>query len=593
MISIPATISLLALLAVPAVVVLHLFRRRHRPRVVSAVFLWREPGRAPAAGRKLDRLRRSASLLLEAAAAALLALAFAGLTFPGAGDPRHLVAVLDASASMSARGADGPSAAARAADLVRERVAALPSGSRVTLIESGPRAKILSGPAAFPADAVSALARYDPRDASHDLTPALALALEISREGRVLLLTDLFEPDALPPEVEVLSVGEPARNVAIASAERARGGEGEKERARLAVRSYSDETERRTLSVRAAGETVLERAIEIEPSGRTALAFDLPPGSPAIEVALDSDALAIDDRALLVPEPRRTLRVASTLPEETSRALALAGPRGGIGRLLALVPDSEESPPGAAHFLLAPRPPDSGAALVLSIESADGERRDFAPPFLTDKRHPLLDGVTLDGVVWSVSTAVSLGGLPLVSAGNEPIMTEGDAGGRRVFRLNLDPARSNLARSPDWPILLLNAAEMKRRELPGPARANLVSGEPLVYRGEDEAAFVLAREPGEDEREVPARGGVLVVDDPGPPGLVRLSARGKALAEFAIRFADPAESDLRGRRPGRREARAALLEIDAEESRSAAGLLLAALLLALVDWFVLARRREP
>ncbi|MFT5150183.1 MAG: Ca-activated chloride channel family protein, partial [Planctomycetota bacterium] len=128
--------GLLALLAVPAVVGLHLFRRRFQPRVVSAVFLWDTLDRAAVAGRKREPLHRSASFWCELFAALLLGLAVAGPRGCGVGEAQHLVVVLDASASMAAT-IEGESAIDRARQKIEDRLEALPRGSRATLIASG------------------------------------------------------------------------------------------------------------------------------------------------------------------------------------------------------------------------------------------------------------------------------------------------------------------------------------------------------------------------------------------------------------------------------------------------------------------------
>ena len=58
--------------------------------------------------------------------------------------------------------------------------------------------------------------------------PTVALGLQISEAGAVLLITDSFEPSRYPPEVEILSLGQPVPNVAITHATRSREEEGEK-----------------------------------------------------------------------------------------------------------------------------------------------------------------------------------------------------------------------------------------------------------------------------------------------------------------------------------------------------------------------------
>ncbi|MFP5405628.1 MAG: hypothetical protein ACLGHY_04590, partial [Gammaproteobacteria bacterium] len=50
--------GLVALAGIPAIVAIHLFRRRFRPRPATALFLWAAPERVPSAGRRRHRLLR-------------------------------------------------------------------------------------------------------------------------------------------------------------------------------------------------------------------------------------------------------------------------------------------------------------------------------------------------------------------------------------------------------------------------------------------------------------------------------------------------------------------------------------------------------
>jgi hypothetical protein len=164
----------------------------------------------------------SASFWCELLASAALALAFAGPRASCAGgSAEHLVVVLDSSASMGAV-VDGRTLRDKAVELVRERIDALGRGSRVTLVRSGPRPSLVAGPAAFPGDARERLSEWHPLAARHDLHPALALALELAGAGKVLVITDHYEPDEWPAAVELVSVGAPADNLAITHATRTR-----------------------------------------------------------------------------------------------------------------------------------------------------------------------------------------------------------------------------------------------------------------------------------------------------------------------------------------------------------------------------------
>ncbi len=600
-------LGLFALLAVPAVLALHLFRRRFRPRPVSAIFLWQAEDRTSLAGRKREPLRSSASLWCELFAALALSLALAGPRACGAGEADHLVVVLDDSASMSAVGAAesaavgaAESAAARARALVRERMDALAARSRVTLIASGSPPVLLAGPAAFPEEAQAALDAWDPSRGRHDLSPAVALGLQLAGDGSVLLVTDRHEPDRYPPEVALAALGTPLDNVAITHAARARvrGDEpGEVvERVFLTVSAFTTEPVRARVALGAPGDLLHERELVLEPGGREHLSFELPEGAPTIEARIEADALVIDDRATLAPVPPRTVALYSTLPPSLEAFLGVRSgvdSPGRVDRWLAIVPDSiDAGSPDAAHLVLCSAPPAAAGAggrsrpWALALEAQGAERADLIGPFLAERRHPLLEGVTLQGIVWSAEPDRALPGAPLVSAGDLPLLTEEHAGGRTLWHVNIDPLRSSLQRSPEWPILLGNAAEARRRELPGPESANVAVGERFTYRGDGDTTYVLAGEG--TERAIRARE-ALVIDGIARPGRYELRANGEPLCAIGVSFCDAAESDLRVLGAGERESNRAFSAIRSGLGRLEMALLLAALALVVLDWIVLGR----
>jgi hypothetical protein len=598
-------LGLLTLLAVPAVVALHLFRRRFERRPVSALFLWRVDDRQPVAGRRRDPLVASASFWCELLAALALALAFAGPRAACAGGvAEHLVVVLDSSASMNVV-VDQARVRDRAAQAVLQRVDALRRGSRVTLVASGPRPNLVAGPAAFPVEARKQLEAWQPGSAHHDLQPALALALELAGAGRVLLVTDHFEPELWPERVEVLSVGAPADNFGLAHAARSREtgpGGAPVDKVFLTVASFARAPRRLEVRATVGEQPLATKRLDIEAGARAHLAFEVPTTVGPVAITLPDDALANDNRALLAPPVARTLALASLLDESDERALGLcAGGERNIARWLSLVPMSTEAGGRDAAHLTLSRGAELGAAnWDASFARQGSQRRDLIGPFLAERSHRLLDGVTLEGIVWSIDPEFALPGAPLVSAGNQPILTEERLGERVIWHFNLDPARSSLQRSPDWPILLANMAELRRAFLPGPERTNLVVGETFRYRpgseratqvGDAVALYVLEgplASTHNRQRDVPALEAV-VVDGLEDPGFYRLSFAGRAVAEFALSFLDAAESDARGMLPGRREATLGNARVDAELSWIEFALIAAALALCGADWWVLQR----
>ncbi len=599
-------LGLIALLAVPGVVALHLYRRRFAPRAVSGLFLWRVDDRVPLAGRKRERLINSTSFWCEVLAALFLALAFAGPRAACApGRAEHLVVVLDSSASMEAL-VDGKATSARAREVVEQRVDALGRGSRVTIVRSGPRPALVAGPAAFTSEALERVAEWRALAARHDLQPAVALALEFAGGGKVLLVTDHYEPEAWPASVELISVGAPAANLALTHAARSREFDAqgkEIERVFVSVTSFAPSPQHIEVRASSAGRVIAKKSIDLEPAARAHLSFELAEGTGVVEIALPDDALALDNTALLAPPAARTLALFSTLEDDDARALGLSEPgAANIARWCALIPHSVVAGSAdSAHLLLARGASGGAATWCLSIEGGAGsERRDYIGPFLAERANALLDGTTLEGVVWSVDPSVSLAGMPVVSAGNTPILSEEQQGERRLWQLALDPSRSSLQRSPDWPILLANMAELRRAELPGPQSTNLHTGESFIYRPGNELAgrasdeiarYTLEGPRGSAHattREVPALG-QIVVDGLEEPGLYALAFEGRTVAEFALSFADAAESDLAKSRPGHSEAELAGASLDTELSWIELALIALTLTLVALDWFVLRR----
>ena len=215
-------LALLALLALPAIVVLYLLRPRPRRVVLSTTTLWQEALRDRERGLGLRRLLRDLSLLLLLATALALGLALAGLEWlTDTSESADTVVVLDVSASMKTRSGAGTTrfdqALAEAAGIVE----GLPRDGRMLVMTSGRKALLKTS---FEADRDvlrRALAQLRPGDEVGRPREALALALSLlpSREqGRIYFLTDgAFEAGVDPgsPQVVFRVVGRPARNVAI------------------------------------------------------------------------------------------------------------------------------------------------------------------------------------------------------------------------------------------------------------------------------------------------------------------------------------------------------------------------------------------
>lgn len=599
-------LGLLALLGVPVVIALHLYRRRFQRRRVSALFLWEARTITTLSGRRREKLLRSPSFWAEILAALVLGLAFAGPRSCGVLEAKHLVVVLDGSASMGALppGEGSVSFADEVRERLAERIDDLPGGSRITVVESGPRPRIAIGPAAFPAEARSRLAGYQPTAGRHDLAPAVALALQLAGPGAVTLYTDRHQPDRYPEQVGLVAVGRSLENLAITRAARLRGTEENRggERVLITVTNFARRSRPVKVGLFHEEEELAGEELVLEAGARRHFTFDLPANAPAVEAHLDGDGFAIDDSALLFPPPQRDLALTAALEEEKLRFLGLksAAATSPIDRWTALVPRSLEAEvPEAAHLAIASEVVGGPATWCLVLEPSAGDPLDLLGPFLLEKRHPLLAGLSLDGVVWSASEALALPGTPLITAGNLPLLSEERVGGRVIFWANIDFARSSLQMTPDWPILLDNLAELRRGELGGAVSTSLSIGEAFHYREtapreaaprlEAPATYLLRGPDG--ERELRARG-ALTIEDLTSVGAYELISDGETIAEFGVHFGDDLESDLRELGTGERASAVELAEQRAGSSWVVLLLLAAALGAVLFDWIVLRPRAK-
>lgn len=548
-----APLGLLALLAIPAIIAIHLLRRKFPVRPVAGLFLWERAAHVPDGGRRVDRLPVTTSLILECLAALALALILAGARLSSSSVTEHLVVLLDDSASMAAVNAAGESARDRAARRILEEVDRIGLRGLVTFVRSGERPAVLAGPGAFAAEAARALERWSPAMPHHSLAPGLRLARELAGEnGRLMVLTDGPPASATERAVEHerwIAVGRPLPNVAITDARRTVVPEEGRGAVSLALQNFADSPARRVLRVTAGASAVATRELDLPP-GASSLVVPLPPGLPAVRVTLSDDALAADNEVILVEPRPQVVGVENRLAQERGREA--------LGRAIAAL--SGVTTTTAGHLVFADAreidvPTRPGVWRVLFGEppaalGAAGDAADYIGPFVLEKRHPLLQGITLGGIVWSGAVPLAPGGIrPIVSAADRGlvgVIAARGPGADPAILFNLDLERTNLVRSPDWPILVSNLVEMRRRELPGPERWNYRVGEWIRVRFDRQPEGPVRLRAGDVERDLPGSRTVELVA-PAPGGLVQILDGDEVLFELGVNALDAVEGDLRGR----------------------------------------------
>lgn len=540
--------------ALAGLVAVYVLRNRYRQRPVSSLMLWRQVVRPRQGGLRRDTLSLPPLFYLELAALAALVVAAAAphLLRPSLGS---LTVVFDASASMAARGADGLSAQARAAQALRREVARR-SYVRVRLLAacaSGPELVAVTRPARAAAwlEQVACGAGVD------TVARTLARAGEVSEPGDdVLVLTDRPPPagQAEPLRARWRAVGKPLENVAITYADRSWRGDGT-EALLVEVTGFGLARERVRVTVAAVGRVsspVVAQDIELTEAKPSRVVVDLPPGTGPVQVSLPDDALAADNRALLLAQKPRPVVVDVRLKDERLRQCVRQAAEA-TGRAVVLRDE------GRAEARTTNGASQGGYAPQLVFVDGGAERADApywqvalckpdAPrlvrgPYLTDHAQPLLEGVSFDGLVWAVGTN-ALAGRGVAFAGSVPLIAfEASAHRTPVVRVLAGSSQAALFQSAAWPVLVWNVLAVCAEAQPGPSARNLRVGEQAVFavaKGEERAVF----DTPSGEKSLRARGG-RVVWSPPEPGLYRMRLDDAEAGRFAVNLFAAGEADLR------------------------------------------------
>ena len=551
--------GLLGLFALPAIAFIHLYQRRYPPLYVGGLFLWASETQVRMPGRRRDRLPVTNTLIIELIAALILSLVLADPRFGEWDQATHLVAILDHSASMQGQADGEPSFRDSAIQELEQRFSKLPRQSAVTLIRTGSTPVTLIRRGTLEA-AREVLKTWQPTAPQHRVDTAWEELGEqlVEESGSILFLTDqLPEPSKIPKNLEIVSVGRKLDNVAFDASRWTFDSSTGKGTVFVRVQNYGRSAAECVLVAIAKGNEVLKKPLVIAAEKAQAVELPVPGGLGTLTLSLQKkgDGSQFDNRIQLVEPKVRSVKLTVQLPKgDTQRE---------IQRVLKITPDVSLTGLADAQLIIGPAGslPESKPSLwwfgIGPVSAAEADRnaaKDLIGPYLIDKRHPLTEGVVLGGVVWGGVQPIKYDAIPIISAGQTPLLAQLRGTQTTGFVLNIDLARSNIVESPDWPVLIDNLIEQRRDALPGLRRWNYRVGEVVRFRlfeGADPAPtepLTLVSTAG--TRKIP-RESIVEIGDLQEPGLYELKSGEKSAGQFAINFFDPAESDLRNLAPGR------------------------------------------
>ncbi|MFW5741681.1 MAG: vWA domain-containing protein [Spirochaetota bacterium] len=605
-------LGLLLLLAIPVIVVLHLFRQERRRREVSSLYLWREISDQHSR-RMRPRLLRNVNLLLQLIAALLASLALAQpiVETTATTGSREIVVLIDDSASMQSS-AGGVSRMELARNRAREIVGRAPRNSRVMILTAGPRPTVLQ---TFTADRTAlyeTIRDLHATDGPNDLARAVALVrgLAPGPDAEVVFVTDgSVSPDALaeiPHPVRLATVGTPEQadgenraptNRAITSFELRERPDGSAFEVLSAVANYSPDPAAVTYRLAADAELVSEQSLDLEPGEERLVTAVIPRTRGTVytgELVDNDDALDVDDRAFAAASGQRPVRIQLVTPGNLF-----------LESFLAVYPDvqltiaesvNQDSPFDILILDQVPAPARlRGNVVAFGSALPDGpftqtDTRELEQTVSVRASHPILEGVQLNQIrvgryaVGELNPRATV----LAAAGDAPLLYTYRRDRLTLVATTFGLGGSDIALRGSFPVLMNNIVEWLAPVAPTGevGYASVGSAVPLyVPPGEE---VVVVRPDGTAVRATP-RTSPFEFTRTDQTGVYEV--RGESFrSRFAVTLADARESDLANRLGSATRTEGRDTAVQAADHPVWHWIALLALLVLVADWIVWARR---
>lgn len=604
--SLAAPLGLLAAAFAVPLVVWYLLRAR-RPRVdVSSTWLWRDDDGSVTAALPWQRFRGDVTFWLVLVAILVAAIALARPALPTTtvlGD--HTILLIDSSASMLAV-EDGPTRLELARREAERIVEGIGPGQLVSVVEAGPRARVLLSASAEANAVRRALGQVDLSEAAADLSDAFTLAAALQRPGQdtvVHLLTDGEVPAehaaAAPPGLRVTAVGEATDNLAVTRLQAVATTTG-RASAFVEVRNFGETPAEALLDLRVDGLTVDTEQVTLPARGSQTVLSDVAvaPAQQADHavltatlVAEDDDALALDDTAAVVVSGATQLRVLVAGPGNVFIESAIAAAGAEVRTAPAVPDDLTGIDLLVVDGVAGPSRPSVPTLYVGPTTTATGIQQ-LAPverPAVTFQSPdaPLLADVDLSSVAIAAARPVEAPAFEALVAGPDgTLIAAGTVDGRNVIHIGFDLRDSNLPLDVAWPVFVGNVLT----ELAGgDARAPTVVGSEVQLQPPPGATGVELAPPSGEPRRLDRSRAVARLDRVGVWDVTWIGDGDVlAAAESPLPLAVqplPAESDLARPAPAASADPGGGAVTTADGVRLVgSGLLTAALVALLVEW---------
>lgn len=559
-----SSIALWWLLLGAIIIFFYLLKIRRKRRIVPSVLLWQRALEELEANTPFRKLRRSLLLLLQLIALSALVFTLARpLMKTEALASGSTIIIIDSTASMTAKDADGRARLDLARDKAREMASSLAGGDQAAIIESSSRVILRSPLSSDRSSLHSAIDDIAATDAAGNLADALQLAHQIAKVGRdasIVVISDgggatasaVQSSNAVSNQetsIRFVRVGERANNAGIVAMNSRLAPIGARRELFASIANFG---ERREIGVelRIDGTLIDAKNITIEADGRSALVFDALPQSGGLaelrittEDDLASDNLAFTmlpavgrPRVGILSENPFLIRAFAVNDDIDARRLDSSSD---ISELDCIVVENtfradllESKKP-----ILAINPTDVETLWQTAAERKQTDITSF------DRAHPVnaylsyadlhIESAPLrDTAAWLRA---------VVSSSEGGLVWAGEDSNRRVVLLGFDLAKSDLPLKVEFPILLANSVSWLTGHDQAGEEMSVRTGSPVTIRASAENATVTL--PDGDTRKVATSGGVVVFGETMRAGLYTV----EGAMPFAASLVSESESNTKPR----------------------------------------------
>ncbi|MBR6437199.1 MAG: BatA domain-containing protein [Thermoguttaceae bacterium] len=585
--------ALTALVALPITVVIYLLRNRSKKQVVSALFLWSSPNLSANQGQRIQKVQSSWLLFLELIILTLLALAAADVHVRWLRQDPPTVLILDDSWSMQA-------SKNQAVETIQKWVSQRRIVFPVQVVRVGKTATRDGEPCNYQADLTARLAQWSdskmkaPECDDSTLKETIERFCSSGKPVHAVVVTDSPRSGlAQDGKVTVISVGKSNANLAFTSAVRFPSAVDGLDVVIVEIANLSAKNQ--TVNCQLQVESQSPRSLDsvVIPAGESSEIKASVPVDKTASLELPKDALEIDNRVVLPPLPRQTVRVRldvsnPVLAPAVKKAVELAQDG---QRKVELVSSNED-------LLVTDNPTISSARvnqLQFVVPSQPLDKIDpiiYKGPYIANSSNSLMTGTDFSGVLWGVEKndwRVEGGESSLLSVGDIPLIVQRvTTTGVSVVRLRFIPELSSLIQSPNFPIFIYNVLKQSGASIPGLRTSSVSAGEAFVFHSEQNNSEPLEiLSPDNSKTSVPFRLGQAVFL-PYEIGVYKIASKAKTYPA-SVNALNRNESDLRSLESGEWGAQFSAQQKERQFASLRVPLLLLALALAVIHQ-ILARR---